>query len=68
MKYMMQCMVTVSAYTEVEAFSEAEALEIANAREVEIGGNGSGQYPDEVWVIEEADGSPESIRIDEVLS
>lgn len=66
MKYMMQCAVTVSAYTEVEAASEEEAFEIANSRVVEIGGNGSGQYPDEVWIIDDADGSPIDIRIDEV--
>lgn len=64
MKYSMQCMVTVSAYTEVEADSEEEAMEIARRREVEIGGNGSGQYPDEVWIIDDADGSPVNIRFE----
>lgn len=65
MKYMMQCFVTVSAYTEVEADSKEEAMEIARDRAVEIGGNGSGQYPDESWIIDDADGSPVDIRFEE---
>lgn len=63
--YKMSAKVTVSAYTAVDANSEEEALALANARSVELGGNGTGNYPDEVWVIDDADGSPEDIRIDD---
>lgn len=55
--------VTVSAYTEVQAESLEQAMQIAAARDVVIGG--SGAYPDESWVIDDADGAPMDITADE---
>lgn len=57
--------VTVSAYTEVEADTEEEARAEAESRDVVIGGLASGNEPDESWVIDDADGTPEDIRNDE---
>lgn len=54
--------VTVSTYTEVEADSLEEAIEIAKAREAVIGGNGTGQYPNESWIVDDADGTPYDIK------
>lgn len=63
--FTLSCKVTVSAYTEVQAASPEEAIKIARARTVELGGAGSGAYPAEFWVIEEADGEPNQIQLDE---
>lgn len=56
--------VTVSAHTVVEADNAEHALEIAKGRSAAIGGNGSGNDPDEHFVIEDADGEPENLRVD----
>lgn len=56
--------VTVSAHTEVEADTLDEAMKIASDRDVLIGGIGTGNYPDESWIIEDADGSPMNVRHD----
>ena len=37
----------------------------AETRDVVIGGMGSGNEPDEIWIIDDADGTPEDIRNDE---
>ena len=50
--------VTVSAMTTVEAETLEEAIAIAEGRDVELGSNGSGYSQDEVWLVEDADGSP----------
>lgn len=56
--------VTVSAYTEVEAETEADAKAEAESRDVVIGGIHTGNLPTESWIIEDADGSAEEIRVD----
>lgn len=56
------CRVTVSAYTEIEADTLAEAIKQAEGRDVVIGGLHSGNEPDESWIIDDADGSPEGIH------
>ncbi len=56
------CSVTVSAYTEVEADTLEEAQRQAANRDVVIGGLHSGYHPQEHWIIDEADGSPEGIH------
>lgn len=62
MKYKLSCSVTVSAWTVVEADSLASAISIAECRDVQIGGLHSGVDPEEMWSIEEADGSPQGIH------
>ena len=59
------CRVTVSAYTEVESDTLEKAIEEAAGRAVVLGGISSGAYPDESWIIEDADGSPENIHDDD---
>ena len=54
--------VTVSAYTTIEADTQEEALKIAHAREVVIGGHGTGMSEDENWIIDDADGMAENIH------
>jgi hypothetical protein len=60
-KYTLNCVVTVSAYTIVEADTLEDAIEQAGERTVELGFDGSGNDPENVWCIEEADGIPEDI-------
>lgn len=57
--------ITVGAHTEVEADTLEEALKIAAGRDVQIGGIGTGNLPDESWIIEDADGAPQNIYHDE---
>lgn len=64
MKYTLNATITVSCYCEVEAGSEEEAREKASELSPAIHFNGSGLLPDENWLIEEADGEPENIRIE----
>lgn len=59
-KYRLVAMVTVSCYTIVEAGSEKEAIDEANDRSVSMVGRGDEL---ESWVIEEADGEPQEIRL-----
>lgn len=63
MKFTLHAKVTVSTYTEVEADSAEEALRIAGERDAVIGGIGSGAYPDESWIVDDIDGTPEEITI-----
>jgi hypothetical protein len=60
--YKLGCQVTVSAYTEVEADTLEEAIKEAVMRNVVIGGLHTGNEPDESWIIDDADGSPEGIH------
>lgn len=62
MKYRLACGVTVSAYTAVDAQSLAEAIEIAKEREVVISTGHDGAEESEQWIIDDADGSPNSIH------
>lgn len=62
--YKFSAKVTVSAYTEVEADTEEEARAEAESRDVVLGGLNSGNEPDESWIIDDADGTPEDIRND----
>lgn len=64
--YKFGCVVTVSAYTEIEAASEEEALKIASSRGVVIGGIGSGNMADESWIIDDPDGEPQDIYLEDV--
>ncbi len=59
------CHVTVSAYTVVEADSLDEAIAQSYGREVVLGGLHSGALPEESWVIDDADGDPQNIKLDE---
>jgi hypothetical protein len=64
--YKLSCHVTVSAYTTVEADSLEDAIEEASGRSVELHFNGSGTDPNDVWCVEEADGDPENVTVEEV--
>lgn len=63
-KFTCFAVVEVTAVTLVEADTAAEAIEIARDRPVVIGGNGSGADIDTEWVVEEADGEPNEIRVE----
>ena len=52
--------------TEVEADTEEEARAEADSRDVVIGGPHTGNEPNESWIIDDADGTPADIVIDEV--
>lgn len=55
--------VTVSAFTTVEAEDAESALLVAEARLVELAqGYDTDEQAEEVWVIDDADGSAHSIR------
>ena len=60
--YKLTASVTVSCYTTVEATSEEEAIELASGREVELEGR---DYQESSWIVEEADGTPEDIKVSE---
>lgn len=62
MRFNLEAMVPVSAYTIVEASSLEEAIRIAEDRDVVIFNGRCGEDAKEVWIIEEADGSPEDIH------
>jgi hypothetical protein len=63
--FKLNCHVTVSAYTEVQAETLDDAMKIAATRDVVIGGTGTGNEPDEAWIIEDADGAPVDVYHDE---
>jgi hypothetical protein len=61
--------VTVSCYTDVTADDPAEALRAANGRsDVVLASSGDasreGWDPTEVWVVEDADGQPQSTHVE----
>jgi hypothetical protein len=60
--FQLSAVVSVSATTTVEADTLEEAIKVAKAREVVIGGLHTGADPEEQWVVEDADGSPEQIH------
>jgi len=60
-KFIFSAAITVSAHTIVEAETPEEALEIAESRGAALYFNGSGERPEEVWCVEEADGEPTDI-------
>lgn len=60
--YRLNCMVTVSARTEVEAESLEEAISIAEERPVELYVRGGHLDSSEFWLIEEGDGAPSNIH------
>lgn len=62
MKFYLSASVAVSAFTVVEAATLEEAIKIAEEREVCLHFNGSGTDPEDVWCVEDADGSPLDIR------
>jgi hypothetical protein len=55
--------ITVSAFTVVEADTLEAAIEIAEGRQAVIGGINSGESKYESWIVEEADGEPQDIRV-----
>ena len=62
--YHLSAEVTVTATTIVRAKNTKDAIAIAEGRQVEIGGFGSGVNGKDVWVIEDADGEAQNIKID----
>lgn len=58
----LSCRVTVSACTTVEAESADQAKDIAETRSVALPGHGD---VDNCWLIDEADGEPKDIAIEE---
>ena len=52
--------VGVSAYTNVEADTYEDAVAEAETRDVQLAGGGND--PDEMWIIEDADGTPQDIH------
>lgn len=60
----LSCQVTVSAYTKIEADTLDDAIAEGELRDVAIGGLHTRSDPREVWIIDEADGSPEGIHGD----
>lgn len=62
-KFRLSADVTVSAFTDIVAATLEEAIELSKDRQVVIGGNQSGEDPSESWIIEEADGDAENIRL-----
>lgn len=62
MKYKLTAQVTVSCYCEVDAESESDAIAKAEELTPAMHFNGSGTTPDENWLVEEIDGTPNTIR------
>jgi hypothetical protein len=60
--YNLNAMITVSTYTEVEANSAEEAIEIAQNRYCEF--SGSGYEASECWIIDDVDGVPINITVE----
>ena len=63
MKYRLCAEITVSCYCEVEADSEPEAIAKATELQPALGFTGSGNEPEDYWLIEDADGAPNNIRV-----
>lgn len=61
----MSAVIGVSAYTIVEAASIREAIRIAKDRQPLIDKN-DGNSPHDVWLVEEADGTPRKITVEEM--
>lgn len=66
MEYTITAKVTISTYTTVVADSEEEAIKIASERDQKMSFiNNSGLEEDEQWTIDEIDGSPFDLAIEE---
>ena len=63
-RYVLACIVAVSAETVVYAETEEEALCMAADRSVELTGYGDG--PEDCWIVESADGEPQNVRIERI--
>lgn len=66
MKFNLTAMLTITAFTTIEAETIEEAIEKANQRKdmMQIATN-NGDIPEEVWMIDELDGVPYKIKIEE---
>ena len=63
MQYSLSAQITVTAYTVVEADTPEEAVLAAENRDCCFDGFG---YPDnEYWIVEEIDGIPQNIYVEE---
>jgi len=66
MKYRVNGIIGISAYTIVEAKSPDDAIEIASLRDNMGLPYMSNAYPDdEFWVVDELDGTPRNFTVDE---
>lgn len=65
MKFTVYAQITVSCFCEVEAETKEEALAKAEKLQPALSYNGSGTNAEENWLIEDADGTPQEIRIEE---
>jgi hypothetical protein len=63
MKYILSSQITVSAYCEVEANSPEEAISKSKDLQPSWHSHDTGTSPDEVWCVEEIDGTPCNITI-----
>lgn len=65
-KFKISGLITVSCYTEIEANSEDEALSKAELRtEKMMIVTNNGDLSNKVWMIEELDGEPRNLSIDD---
>lgn len=62
-KFTLHAEVVVSAYCEVEADTLEEAIEKSKDLPAELSFNGSGNTPEDAWLVEEVDGMPTNIRV-----
>lgn len=61
-EFELQCVVGVSGYTKVRAKNLSEAIAKAEGRPVRFAATGDAD-PKEAWVVEDADGVPQDIRL-----
>jgi hypothetical protein len=61
-KFKLNCIITVSAFCEVEASTLEQAIKLSEDLPAELSFNGSGNSPEEAWLVEEIDGLPDQIR------
>lgn len=64
-KYILNGMVTISVYTEVEANSKEEAINIALQRDIVKSEWGSPWQKEESWVNDEYDGEVTNIEVED---
>ena len=64
-KFTLSAQITVSAFTQVEAATKDEALAVAAGRSAVLGGVGAGWDADDFWVIEDADGAPCDVKVED---
>lgn len=63
MKYSLSAQVTCSIYTTVDADSEEEAIKLASNRHIVISAYGGDNEED--WILDDADGIPDKIKLGE---